>query len=112
MTPLEVVKLTALMQRTSGKAEISIVLIDGPVAINHPNLASHIVRLSTAHLGYLRKRIALSRKPRPRSKFTTYKKNESITRINQLPKTVHDCLLKLERKNPHGRGRTDEGKNS
>jgi subtilisin family serine protease len=38
MGPLEMVKLTSLMQRTSGSAEIVIGLIDGPVAINHPDL--------------------------------------------------------------------------
>jgi subtilisin family serine protease len=41
---LEMVKLTALMQRTSGKAEIAIGLIDGPVAIGHPDLASNSIR--------------------------------------------------------------------
>lgn len=40
MGPLEMVKLTSLMQRTSGRAEIVIGLIDGPVAINHPDLLS------------------------------------------------------------------------
>jgi len=34
------VKLTTLMQRTSGRAEIVIGLIDGPIAINHPYLMS------------------------------------------------------------------------
>lgn len=34
------VKLTSLMQRTRGRAEIVIGLIDGPVAINHPDLIS------------------------------------------------------------------------
>jgi len=36
MHPLEIVRLTALMQRTSGRAEIAIGLIDGPVALDHP----------------------------------------------------------------------------
>ncbi|HJY83767.1 MAG TPA: S8 family serine peptidase, partial [Candidatus Binatia bacterium] len=40
MSPLEMVKLTTLMQRTSGRAEIVIGLIDGPIAINHPYLMS------------------------------------------------------------------------
>ena len=40
MSPLELVKLPALMQRTSGRAEITIGLIDGPVVINHPDLMS------------------------------------------------------------------------
>jgi hypothetical protein len=38
MSLLEVVKLTPLMQRTSGRAEVTIGLIDGPVAINYPDL--------------------------------------------------------------------------
>src|SRR5215510_10844036 len=41
MSSLEIVQLTSLMQRTSGRAEIAIGLIDGPVAIDHPDLASH-----------------------------------------------------------------------
>jgi subtilisin family serine protease len=44
MSPLEVTKLTPLMQRTSGRAEIAIGLIDGPVVIDHPDLASNNVR--------------------------------------------------------------------
>jgi subtilisin family serine protease len=37
MRPLSLVKLTALMNRTSGRPEISIGVIDGPVALNHPD---------------------------------------------------------------------------
>ena len=44
MDPLDLVKLTALMQRTSGRAEIMVGLIDGPVAINHPDLVSENIR--------------------------------------------------------------------
>jgi subtilisin family serine protease len=44
MNPLDLVKLTALMERTSGRPEIMIGLIDGPVAINHPGLASADIR--------------------------------------------------------------------
>jgi subtilisin family serine protease len=40
MTPLDLVKLTPLMERTSGRPEIKIGLIDGPVVIDHPDLAS------------------------------------------------------------------------
>src|SRR5687768_2816903 len=39
MNPLNLVKLPALMERTSGRPEIMIGLIDGPVALNHPDLA-------------------------------------------------------------------------
>jgi subtilisin family serine protease len=47
MGPLELVKLTPLMQLTSGKPEIVIGLIDGPVAINHPDLVNaHIHSIS------------------------------------------------------------------
>jgi hypothetical protein len=44
MGPLELVKLTSLMQRTSGRAEIKVALIDGPVAMDHPDLAGQDVR--------------------------------------------------------------------
>jgi subtilisin family serine protease len=38
MNPLDLVKLTALMELTSGRPETVVGLIDGPVAINHPDL--------------------------------------------------------------------------
>ena len=38
------VKLTALMERTSGSAEVQIGLIDGPVATQHPDLAGEHFR--------------------------------------------------------------------
>jgi len=38
MGPLDLVHLTALMHRTSGRPEVSIGLIDGPVVLNHPDL--------------------------------------------------------------------------
>jgi hypothetical protein len=36
--PLRAVKLTALMERTSGSPEVKIGLIDGPVVTRHPDL--------------------------------------------------------------------------
>jgi len=39
MVPLELVKLIALMERTSGSREVKIGLIDGPVVTQHPDLA-------------------------------------------------------------------------
>ncbi len=39
MNPLDLVKLTPLMALTSGRPEIEIGLLDGPVAISHPDLA-------------------------------------------------------------------------
>ena len=44
MNPLDLVKLTALMERTSGRAEVVIGVLDGPVALNHPDLASENIR--------------------------------------------------------------------
>jgi subtilisin family serine protease len=44
MSPLDLVKLTALMERTAGRAEIMVGLIDGPVAVNHPDLVSENIR--------------------------------------------------------------------
>lgn len=44
MTPLDLVKLTALMERTSGSPELKIGLIDGPVVTQHPDLAGEHLR--------------------------------------------------------------------
>jgi subtilisin family serine protease len=44
MEPLDVVKLKALMERTSGRPEIMIGLIDGPVTIHHPDLVGANIR--------------------------------------------------------------------
>lgn len=41
---LDLIKLTALMELTSGRSEIRIGLIDGPVQINHPDLAGENIR--------------------------------------------------------------------
>jgi hypothetical protein len=38
MSPLDLVNLTALMERTRGRVEIAVGLIDGPVARDHPDL--------------------------------------------------------------------------
>ena len=38
MDPLELVKLRALMERTSGSPQLRIGLIDGPVVTSHPDL--------------------------------------------------------------------------
>jgi subtilisin family serine protease len=44
MAPLELVKLTELMERSRGRPEIKIGLVDGPVAMNHPGLATESIR--------------------------------------------------------------------
>src|SRR5262245_41782582 len=44
MSPLDLVKLTALMERTGGRAEIMVGLIDGPIVVNHPDLVSENIR--------------------------------------------------------------------
>jgi subtilisin family serine protease len=44
MGPLDLVKLTRLMERTPGKPEIMIGLIDGPVLLSHPGLATESIR--------------------------------------------------------------------
>jgi hypothetical protein len=44
------VKLTPLMQRTSGRAEIVIGLIDGPIAIKHLDLARSSIREISGNL--------------------------------------------------------------
>jgi subtilisin family serine protease len=42
--PLDVVRLAPLMQRTSGAPEMAVALVDGPVVINHPDLAAERIR--------------------------------------------------------------------
>jgi subtilisin family serine protease len=44
MGPLELVQLTALMDRTSGRPDIRVGLIDGPVLITNPDLVSQNIR--------------------------------------------------------------------
>jgi subtilisin family serine protease len=44
MGPLDLVQLSGLMDRTCGRAEISVGLIDGPVLLTHPELASEHIR--------------------------------------------------------------------
>ena len=44
MSPLNLVKLSALMELTSGRAEVTVALIDGPVAIKHPGFAAENIR--------------------------------------------------------------------
>ncbi len=51
MSPLDLVKLSPLMERTSGRPEVAIGLIDGPVAINHPDLAAQRIREVPGKLG-------------------------------------------------------------
>jgi subtilisin family serine protease len=41
---LDLVRLTPLMERTRGRPEIKIGLIDGPVILNHPDLATENIR--------------------------------------------------------------------
>ena len=44
MTSLELVRLTRLMERTSGHPDMVVALIDGPVSTTHPDLASAAIR--------------------------------------------------------------------
>ncbi len=44
MTPLDLVRIAPLMERTSGKPEVTIGLIDGPVVMTHPELTNQHVR--------------------------------------------------------------------
>src|SRR5947209_15496668 len=44
MNHLDLIKLPALMELTSGQPEIMIGLLDGPVAKNHPDLVSEHIR--------------------------------------------------------------------
>ena len=51
MDAKEVVNLAPLMLRSSGRREIAIGLIDGPVAIGHPDLAGRSIREVPGQLG-------------------------------------------------------------
>lgn len=44
MGPLDLVKLTAVMERSSGSPDVKIGLIDGPVVTDHPDLAGEHLR--------------------------------------------------------------------
>jgi subtilisin family serine protease len=44
MGPLEVVRLSQLMERSHGRPEITVALIDGPVALDRPELATANIR--------------------------------------------------------------------
>jgi subtilisin family serine protease len=44
VTPLDMVRLAPLLNRTSGTADMTIGLIDGPVVMNHPELATSPIR--------------------------------------------------------------------
>ena len=50
MDPLEEVRLLPLMERFRGKIEIGVGLIDGPVAMDHPDLAGGNIREVPAKL--------------------------------------------------------------
>jgi subtilisin family serine protease len=51
MGPLDLVNLTRLMERTSGRAEIKVGLIDGPVAMDHPDLFRQNIHALPGKLG-------------------------------------------------------------
>src|SRR5260370_21334045 len=44
MSPLDLVRLSDLMKRSQGRPEIMVALIDGPVALDHPDLAGATIR--------------------------------------------------------------------
>jgi len=46
---VDLARLGPLMERTEGRPEVVIGLLDGPVAIQHPALATHDFAGSTAH---------------------------------------------------------------
>jgi subtilisin family serine protease len=51
VVPLNLVKLTTLMERTSGSPEVRIGLIDGPVLTHHPDLVSDHLRAVPGYNG-------------------------------------------------------------
>jgi subtilisin family serine protease len=44
MSPVDLVRLSALMDRSQGSAEIAVALVDGPVVLSHPDLAGASIR--------------------------------------------------------------------
>jgi subtilisin family serine protease len=44
MGPLDLVNLTRLMERSGGIAEVKVAIIDGPVAMNHPDLVARNIQ--------------------------------------------------------------------
>lgn len=44
MSPLDLVRLPALMDRSRGRPEITVALIDGPVVLDNPDLARSTIR--------------------------------------------------------------------
>lgn len=44
VSPLDLVRLPALMERSQGRPEITVALIDGPVVLSHPDLAGATIR--------------------------------------------------------------------
>ena len=49
--PLDVVRLSPLMERGEGRPEVAVALIDGPVVLDHPDLATETIREVTGRLG-------------------------------------------------------------
>src|SRR5574340_886803 len=60
MTPLDLVRLPELMKLTSGKPEIAVAMVDGPIAVSHPDLARSSIREVA---GDARARCAQTRSP-------------------------------------------------
>jgi subtilisin family serine protease len=44
MNSLDLAGLTALMERTRGRPEVAVGLVDGPIAMNHPDLTGNAIR--------------------------------------------------------------------
>jgi len=44
ISPLDLVDLRALMGRGQGRPDVTVAIIDGPVALNHPDLAGTTIR--------------------------------------------------------------------
>jgi subtilisin family serine protease len=44
LNPLDLVGLTALMERTGGRREVVVGLVDGPIAMDHPDLTGDSIR--------------------------------------------------------------------
>jgi subtilisin family serine protease len=49
MTPLDLVRLAPLLECSQGKPEIRIGLVDGPVAMDHPDLATENIQVLSGH---------------------------------------------------------------
>lgn len=89
MGPLDLVKLTPLRNRTGGKPEIAIGLIDGPLAMDHPDLVGQRIHIVSAKAG-----VACSRSDSAACQHGTFVAGILCARRgSEAPAVCPDCTL-------------------